>query len=195
MAEAKKGARFGSVSSTDTSAPNFESTATPAFEAANDALKNAAEATAEAMRNGSASFGASAFEFSKMEIPAVCREAAEKAITQSKQNYDRFKTAAEEATDLMESSYITAARGTTEYMLKLIDSARLNANAHFDFARALWTAKSPSEAVEISSTHTRKQFETLSAQSKELTSLVQKVSSETAEPIKAGISKAMRVAA
>ncbi|MEA2935571.1 MAG: hypothetical protein QOD74_2217, partial [Variibacter sp.] len=43
--------------------------------------------------------------------------------------------------------------------------------------------------------HARKQFETLSAQSKELASLAQKVSTETAEPIKAGFSKAFNAVA
>ena len=196
MAETKKSTRFGTVSANEASITDFAAATAPAFEQATDAVKEAAAATAEAMRAGpTAAFSGSAFEFSKMEIPAAYRDAAEKAIAQAKQNYDRFKTAAEEATDLIESSYVTASRGSTEYMLKLIDTTRMNANAHFDFARALWTAKSPSEAVEVSSAHARKQFETLSAQTKELTSLAQKVSTDTAEPIKAGLSKAMRVAA
>ena len=36
------------------------------------------------------------------------------------------------------------------------------------------------------------QFETLSAQGKELAGLAQKVATETAEPIKSGVSKAMK---
>jgi hypothetical protein len=47
--------------------------------------------------------------------------------------------------------------------------------------------------VELSSAHARKQFEALSAQSKELAELAQKVASDTAEPIRAsansGLSK------
>jgi hypothetical protein len=44
--------------------------------------------------------------------------------------------------------------------------------------------------VELSSAHARKQFETLTAQSKELSALAQKVATETAEPMKAGMTKA-----
>ena len=52
------------------------------------------------------------------------------------------------------------------------------------------TAKSLSEVIELSSAHARKQFETLTAQSKELGALAQKVATETAEPIKNGMNKA-----
>jgi hypothetical protein len=45
--------------------------------------------------------------------------------------------------------------------------------------------------VELSSTHARKQFEALTQQSKELSALAQKVATETAEPIKSGVSKAL----
>ena len=52
------------------------------------------------------------------------------------------------------------------------------------------TAKSPSELIELSSAHARKQFETLTQQSKELGALAQKVATETSEPIKNGMNKA-----
>jgi hypothetical protein len=44
--------------------------------------------------------------------------------------------------------------------------------------------------IELSSAHARKQFETLTAQGKELGALAQKVATETAEPIKSGMNKA-----
>jgi hypothetical protein len=51
-------------------------------------------------------------------------------------------------------------------------------------------AKTLSEVVELTNAHARKQFETLSLQSKELGTLAQKVATETAEPIKSGMNKA-----
>ena len=135
------------------------------------------------------------FDFPRFEFPLAYRDLAEKGVVQAKQNYERARAATEEASELIETTYTTAVRGSSEYGLKLIDALRINANAHFDFARDLLTVKSPSEIVELSSTHARKQFETLSEQSKELASLAQKVSSETAEPIKAGINKALRAVA
>lgn len=135
------------------------------------------------------------FDLPRVEVPAAYRELVEKGISQAKQNYDRLKTATEEASELVETTYATAARGASEYGVKLLEALRTNANANFDFAQDLLAVKSPSEVVELSSAHARKQFETLSAQSKELASLAQKVSSETAEPIKAGFSKAFSAVA
>ena len=55
--------------------------------------------------------------------------------------------------------------------------------------------KSPSEAVELWTSHARKQLETFTAQAKELTELGQKIASETVEPIKANAAKFYKPAA
>jgi hypothetical protein len=52
------------------------------------------------------------------------------------------------------------------------------------------TSKSPSEVIEFSKAHGRQQFDTVSAQNKELLALAQKVAIETAEPIKHSVTKA-----
>ncbi len=57
------------------------------------------------------------------------------------------------------------------------------------------TAKSMSEMIELSTSHARKQFETATAQSKDLTALAQKVATESMEPIKSGMTTAMKKAA
>lgn len=137
-------------------------------------------------------FDIPSFDLPKMEIPAAFREIAEKSVSQAKDNWEKMKVATEEATDLLENSYSTAAKGAADYGLKLIETARVNTNTAFDFAGVLLTAKSLSEVVELSTSHARKQFETLTAQSKELTALAQKVASETAEPLKAGVTSAFR---
>lgn len=152
------------------------------------AAANAFEAVAEATKQQFA-------EFPKLEFPAAYRELAEKGVSQAKQNYERLRTASEEASDLIETSYNTAIRGVSEYGLKMIEAFRANANAQFDYARDLLGAKSVSDVVELSSAHARKQFETVSAQSKELATLAQKISTEATEPMKAGFDKALRAVA
>ena len=135
------------------------------------------------------------FDFPRVEFPTAYRELAEKGIAQTKQNYERVKAAAEETSDLLEATYTSAFKGAAEYNLKLIEAMRANVNAQLDFARDLFGVKSPSEVVELSSAHARKSFDVFSAQSKELASLAQKVSNDTAEPIKAGFNKALRAVA
>ncbi len=132
------------------------------------------------------------FEVPKMEVPAAFREFAEKSVTQAKDNWERIKAATEEATDLIEDSCATASRGAADYNLKLIEAARANTNATFDYAGQLLAVKSLSEAVELSTAHLRKQFDVLSAQTKELTALAQRVASDTVEPIKEGVSSAFK---
>jgi phasin len=132
------------------------------------------------------------FDMPTMEVPAAFREFAEKGVTQAKDNWEKMKAATEEATDLIETSYACASKGAADYGMKMIEAARANTNAAFDFATELMTVKSLSEAVELSTAHMRKQFDTLSVQTKELTALAQKVASETTEPIKVGMTSAFK---
>ena len=72
------------------------------------------------------------------------------------------------------------------------EAARANANATFDFASALIGVKSLSEVVELTTAHARKQFEAVTEQTKDLTAAAQKLATETAEPIKSGVTKAFK---
>jgi phasin len=132
------------------------------------------------------------FDLPKMEIPAAFREFAEKSVSQAKETYEKMKFAAEEATDVLEDTYANASKGASDYGLKLIDTARVNTNATFDFYAQLMTVKSFSELVELSTAHARKQFETVSSQTKELAALAQKVATDTAEPMKDSVSNAFK---
>ncbi len=128
------------------------------------------------------------FEMPSMEVPPAFREAAEKGIAQAKENYGKLKTAAEQASDVLEETYATATKGCSGYGLKLIETTRANSNAAFDLFGELLTAKSYSEVVELTTAYMRSQFDTVTAQAKELTEQAQKVATETAEPLKESIS-------
>jgi phasin len=128
------------------------------------------------------------FEVPKMEIPAAFRE----SVSQAKETFEKMKSAAEEATDVLEDTYAAATKGASDYGLKVIEAARANTNAAFDFASQLMTVKSLSEMVELSTAHTRKQFEALTAQSKELAAIAQKVATDSAEPVKESFGKVFK---
>src|ERR1700756_3803921 len=130
------------------------------------------------------------FDMPKVEMPAAFREFAERGVAQAKDTYEKMKSAAEEATDVLEDTYAAATKGASDYGLKVIEVARANTNAAFDFAGQLMTVKSLSEMVELSTAHTRKQFEVLTAQSKELAAIAQKVATDACEPVKEGFGKA-----
>jgi hypothetical protein len=73
--------------------------------------------------------------------------------------------------------------------LKMIEVVRENSNSTLDFATKLLKAKSLSEAVELSTAQTRKQYEAMKAQTKDLTTIVRKVAADTAEPVRESLSK------
>jgi phasin len=124
------------------------------------------------------------FEIPSMEMPAAFRELAEKGIAQAKENYERVKSAAEQATDVLEDTYSTASKGCCDYGLKVIETTRANSNAAFDLMSELMTAKSYAEVVEKTTAYMRAQFEAMTTQAKELGEQAQKVALETAEPLK-----------
>jgi hypothetical protein len=60
----------------------------------------------------------------------------------------------------------TATRSAADFNLQLLEMARSNANSVFDFAHRLMGMQSPSELLDVSATHARKQFESFNAQTR-----------------------------
>jgi phasin len=129
------------------------------------------------------------------EVPEQVRAFAEKGVSQARENYTKFKDAAETHNSAIEAVFTNATKGVTEYSAKLLDIIKSNTTAGFDFAQELVTVKTLPQAMELWSAHARKQVETFTAQSKELTELAQKIATETAEPIKTSASKIFKPAA
>jgi phasin len=132
------------------------------------------------------------FPMGKFEFPAQFQEFAEKSTLQAQENYDKLRNATEEVTGAFKGAYEAAAKGTRDYGVRLIEAGRTNLNATFDYAIELLAAKSPSEVAELSTAHLGRQFDALTEQSKELTTLAQKIAMETAEPLNEGVNKAFR---
>ena len=137
-------------------------------------------------------FSASVIPF---EVPEQMRAFAEKGVSQARDNYAKFKDAAETHNVAIEAVFTSASKGASEYTTKLMEFMKANTTANLDFAQQLLSIKSPAEAMELWTSHTRKQAQTLSAQAKELGELTQKIATETAEPIKASASKIFKPAA
>jgi phasin len=135
------------------------------------------------------------FDVPKMEIPAAFREFAEKGASQAKKNCETMKAAAEEASAALEGTYAIATKGAADYGRKLIEAARTNTNAAFNFYGELMAVKSMAEVLELSTAHARKQFDALSVQTKELAGIAQKVAvdaSEAVQPMKESLTKAFK---
>ena len=137
-------------------------------------------------------FSASVIPF---EVPEQMRAFAEKGVSQARDNYARFKDVAESHNSTMEAVFSSASKGASEYSAKLMEIMKANTTAGLDFAQALVAVKSPTEAMELWTSHARKQFEAFTASAKELAELSQKVATDTVEPIKTGASKLFKPAA
>ena len=131
-------------------------------------------------------FSASIIPF---EVPEQMRAFAEKGVSQARDNYAKFKDAAETHNGTIEAVFTSASKGANAYSAKLLEFFKANTQASLDFAQSLFGVKTPSEAMELWSSHAKKQYETFTAQAKELAELSQKVATETVEPIKASASK------
>ena len=118
------------------------------------------------------------------------RQATETGLGESKATYARIKTAAEGATQSLEVSFAAARDGATAIGAKSVDALKANTEAGLNFFKSLAAAKSLTEAFELQTSFLRTQFETLSAQAKDLTALTQKVATDAVAPIKASAGKA-----
>jgi phasin len=129
------------------------------------------------------------------QVPEQVRAFAEKGVSQAREGYQKLKEAAETNNGAMEAAYTSATKGAGDFTAKVIEIAKTNTESAFDFAQALLGVKSLPEAFELVNSHARKQFETLTTQSKDLADITQKVATETVEPIKAGAAKAFKTVA
>jgi phasin len=145
-----------------------------------------------AMANSTDPFSASIIPF---EVPEQMRAFAEKGVSQARDSYAKFKDVAESHNGTIEAVFTTASKGASEFSAKLMEMMKANTTATLDFAQELLGIKSPSEAMELWTSHSKTQLETIAAQAKELAELSQKVATATVEPIKANASKLFKPAA
>ena len=126
--------------------------------------------------------------------PAIFNGITEQSLARAKENYAKLNAASGAFNDVLGQAYSTNARGIADYTAKVIEFSGVNTDSALDFLGHLLGTKSPSELLQLSATHGRKNFETTTAQGRELWELARKVATETAEPIKKGFASALQKA-
>jgi phasin len=121
---------------------------------------------------------------SRTEGTEIAREYAQGAVD-----------TAHETNRVLAQSYSVFTKSATDFNLEWIEMLRANTNSALDFSRQLVSAKSPSELLELSAAHARKQLETFTEQAKQLTSLAQKATTDVVGPLEAGVKNAFSKAA
>jgi len=156
------------------------------------AAPKSAKPASKTNRGFDAPFEAFSFAVPNVEVPAVFRDIADKAVAGSKDAYSKLKTAAEEATEALEDSYETTRTGFVALGHKSLDNAKTHSDATYAFARDFMAVKSFAEAVELQAAFARKQFETLTAQTRDLQEFAQKFATDASRPVKEGVEKALK---
>lgn len=119
------------------------------------------------------------------EFPVLFHGMSEASAEQAKENWQVMKTAAEKLTTAVRDAYSITTKESMEYGLKVMETARANTAAALELANALMAAKSPSEVVELSSAHARRQLSLTVDQNRQLWAAAQKIASAMLEPLDA----------
>jgi phasin len=132
---------------------------------------------------------------SMTEMQEKVRGMLEKSLSESKANYAKLKSAADETNTALEASFATAKSGVAEINAKVLESLRTAADANFDFVKSIFAVKTVADYVALHSEFARKQIDSMTSQTKELTELARKVATEAVDPIKTQVTKTFKVAA
>ena len=131
----------------------------------------------------------------KTEGAEAVREFAQQGANYTTDMYEKTKAAAGETNKLIEQTYSAVAKSAADFNVQWIEMVRANTNSSLDFSRKLVGVKSPSEFLELSAAHARQQFEIFTEQAQQLTSLLQKVTTDAVQPLQAGVKSAFSKAA
>ena len=118
------------------------------------------------------------------------RDTTDIGAERSREVFETIGAATTEAAEVMKNCCSTALQGMQDYNNKVVEFTQANTKSYVEFVQKLASVKSPSEFIELSTSHGRYQLETVAEQAKQLAELAQKVTLATTEPLKTGFAKA-----
>jgi phasin len=128
------------------------------------------------------------------EIQQSFRSALEKGVAESRAAFAKAKTAADATASAFEVSFAAAKDGARAVNAKAFEALRANADANFNFLKAVFAAKSLSDVITLQIEFARKQVETMTSQAKDFGALTQKAIADAVEPIKEQVAKSFKIA-
>ena len=128
------------------------------------------------------------------EIQQSIRGALEKGVVESRAAFAKAKSAADETANAFEVSLAAAKDGALAINTKAFDALRVNADANFDFFKAVFAVKSLPDLITLQTEFARKQVETITSQTKDFGALAQKAMADSVGPIKEQMARSFKVA-
>ncbi|WP_182086837.1 phasin family protein [Aureimonas sp. ME7] len=118
------------------------------------------------------------------------RTMTQKSIEQSRQAYDRMKSAADQASQTLEATIENAHAGSLNLTKRALEGMRAQAEMNFSHLEKLASAKSMAEFIELQTSFLRRQVELAADQAKELQTLSQSVAQDVVRPAREAAEKA-----
>jgi hypothetical protein len=109
----------------------------------------------------------------------------------ARESFDRTLETGAETVRGVQEGFTSALENVRDLNVRLIGMAQANTNAAFDFAREVAEAKAASDLVQAWTTHATKQFDTLTKQAGELTTLESTVR-QSSEPVTRRVARSKR---
>lgn len=124
-----------------------------------------------------------------MDVPPVFRDLAENSVSQSKEVYSKLKTAAEDATSMLNDTIEKTRDGVLELNTRALDAVQENTDATFSHVKDVFAVKSFSEAVELQTAFFKNQLDAMQGQAKAFQEAATKLTEETSAPYKDAFQK------
>jgi len=128
------------------------------------------------------------------EMEQGFRGALEKSVVDARTAFAKAKTTADEAASAIEVSFAAAKDGALAISAKGFEALRANADANFDFLKAMFAARSLPDLIALETEFARKQVEAFTSQTKDLGALTQKAMADAVEPITEQVAKSFKIA-
>jgi hypothetical protein len=101
----------------------------------------------------------------------------------ARESFDKTLETGTETVRGVQEGFTSALENVRDLNVRLINMARANTNAAFDFASEVAEAKAASDVVQAWTTHATKQFDILTKQASELTTLGQQFATTASESV------------
>jgi phasin len=128
------------------------------------------------------------------EIQQSFRAALEKGVVESRAAFAKAKSAADETANAFEVSFAATKDGALAINAKALEVMRANADANFDFWKAMFSVKSLPDLITLQTEFARKQAETITSQTKDFGAMAQKAMADAVQPIKEQVAKSFKLA-
>ena len=128
-----------------------------------------------------------------MDATTSTRKLADKGTVGAGKTIDEAAETGRKAARRAENGSWRGAEGLIDYNRNLLEMARSNVDAAFEYAQDVVGARSLSEFVDISTQYARNQSAAMTAQARDLAARAQKLAADTAQPL-AGVTSLFKQA-